>query len=192
MPNTSSTGGVLTPSVPYPIDDDALDTVLQALIVQVTGLDGTLVRPRWQPIPQKMPEAGVNWCAIGVTTDTPDDGPFIDFDAVNNLIWVTRHEDINVIATFYGPLAKTTAALARDGLSIPQNLEPLNAYSLALIDTGPIVAMHELTNQTWIRRRDMTLHLRRKASRTYPVNSLTSSTVHLLDDSTLDKTFTTP
>jgi hypothetical protein len=192
MPNTSSTGGPLAPALPYPIDDDALDTVLQALVVQVTGLDGTLVRPRWQATPQKQPEASINWCAIGVTSDAPDDGPSFEFDGVNEVLNLARHEDITALATFYGPLAKTNAARLRDGLSLPQNLEPLLVYAMALIETGPIVALHELINQTWVRRRDMTLHLRRRVSRAYPVASITSSTVHLLDDTTVDTTFTVP
>jgi hypothetical protein len=192
MPNTSSTGGVLAPAPPYPIDDDALDTLLQALVVQVTALDGSLVRPRWQPVPQKRPEASVNWCAIGVTNDAPDAGPSLIFDGSAEVMNLARHEDITALASFYGPLAKTYAAILRDGLSVPQNLEPLGAVAMSLIDTGPIVALNELVNQTWIKRRDMTLHLRRKVSRAYPVESLTSSTVHLLDDTTVDITFTVP
>jgi hypothetical protein len=193
MPNTSSTGGPLAPATPYPVDDDALDTALQSLIVGVTGLDGKFVRPRWQPIPQKRPEANINWCAIGVTADTPDDGPSITYDPVNDVGVLTRHEDILALASFYGPLAKTFAAIARDGLSVPQNLEPLITLAMGLIETGPIVAGNELINQTWIKRRDMTLHLRRKVTRTYPITSFASSTVTLERDApTVTETFTTP
>jgi hypothetical protein len=192
MPNTSATGGVLAPSQPYPIDDDALDDVLTTLIVAVTGLDPTLVRPRWQPIPQKQPEADINWCAVGVINDAPNDGPSFGFDGANNRLNLSRHEDITALATFYGPLAKTTAAILRDGLSLPQNLESLAAYSLALIDTGPILAVNELMNQTWVKRRDMALHLRRQVVRAYPVNSILKVPVALTDDTTVDDTFTVP
>ena len=174
-PNTSATGGPIVPATPYPVDDDALDTVLQLLIVGVTGLPATLVRPRWQPIPQKKPEANVNWCAIGVTSDTPDDGPSITYDPINNNAIYTRHENIMALASFYGPFAKTNAGIARDGFAINQNLEPLLALAMSLIETGPIVALNELVNQTWIKRRDMTLHLRRKVTRTYPILSFASA-----------------
>ena len=186
MPNTSATGGPLAASSPYPVDDDAIDTLLQALVVGITGLDGTLVRPRWQPISAKQPEPSANWCAIGVMSDAPDDGPFIDDDGV-----LTRHEDVTALASFYGPLAKTYAGILRDGLSVPQNLEPLGVFAMSLIDTGPIVAANEMLNQTWIKRRDMTLHLKRKVTRTYAINSILSSTVTLQED-TVARTFTTP
>jgi hypothetical protein len=184
MPNTSATGGVLAPSQPYPVDDDALDDVLTTLIVAVTGLDPTLVRPRWQPIPQKQPEADINWCAVGVIRDAPNDGPSFTLDPVTLLTTLSRHEEITALATFYGPLAKTYAAILRDGLSLPQNLEPLAAYAMALIDTGPILAMNELMNQTWVKRRDMALVLRRQVTRVYAVTSLLSAPV--------DETFVPP
>jgi hypothetical protein len=191
--NTSATGGPLAPATPYPADDDALDTALQLLIVGVTGLDGKLVRPRWQAIPQKRPEANINWCAVGVTSDTPDAGPSITYDPVNDNAIYTRHEDIMALASFYGPLAKTNAAILRDGLAVPQNLEPLGALAMSLIETGPIVALNELINQTWFKRRDMTIHLRRKVTRTYPILSFASSSGATVSDvPPITETFTTP
>jgi hypothetical protein len=191
--NTSATGGPLSPAPPYPVDDDALDTALQLLIVGVTGLPATLVRPRWQPVPQKRPEPGTNWCAIGVTNDTPDDGPSITYDPVNDNAIYTRHENIFALASLYGPLAKTNAAILRDGLSVNQNLEPLLVIAMSLIETGPIVALNELVNQTWIKRRDMTLHLRRKVTRTYPILSFASSSGSTTSDAPpLTETFSTP
>jgi hypothetical protein len=105
---------------------------------------------------------------------------------------LSRHEDITALATFYGPLCKTYAAMARDGLSLPQNLEGLTASGLALIATGTITAMHEFVNQVWVRRRDMPLALRRQVTRSYAVESLTSATVTLSGDTGVSDTFSVP
>lgn len=76
MSNDSSTGGPLiaedgTPTLAL---DDPFDAFLQSLVVGVTGIPGNLCRPRWQPIPPAEPEVGTDWCAIGVTEETPDGG----------------------------------------------------------------------------------------------------------------------
>jgi len=57
-----------------PLMDAALDAVFQALVVGITGLPGTLVRPRWQPVPPTQPSVTTNWAAIGVTTNAADAG----------------------------------------------------------------------------------------------------------------------
>src|SRR5689334_15168070 len=137
MPD-SSTAAILQPSSTVPPGDLDLDAIIQTLIVGVSGLTGDLVRPRWQPTQPKMPDIGTNWCAIGVTSITPDDGPAIihqptlffgqglygagpyggSSDGSDVLF---RHEQIEVLASFYGTNAQQISGITRDGLGFPQN-----------------------------------------------------------------------
>ena len=183
MANTSATGGLLVPGAESPpLTDDALDALFQVAVSGITGLSGSLVRPRWQPIPPKHPEPSVDWCAIGITDITPDDGPSIQH--VGSLVGQVgevgrddyrRHETITLLCTFHGPLAMRYAAKLRDGIGIPQNLEGLKASGIGFIDSGPIRTVPELYNQQWIRRFDLALTFRRKVSRTYPILNIISA-----------------
>jgi hypothetical protein len=95
MANTSATGGLLAPvaEVP-PLTDDALDALFQVAVSGITGISGALVRPRWQPTPPKHPEPSVDWCAIGITDITPDDGPSIQhFGALVGQVGETGGDD---------------------------------------------------------------------------------------------------
>jgi hypothetical protein len=179
MANDSSTGGYLAPAAPLPLDDASLDDALQALVVGITGLDGTLVRPRWQPVVPRQPDPGVTWCAIGVTSEKPDanaaivhDGSAAGGQGVDTLY---RHPVIEVLASFYGPSASAAAGALRDGLQIGQNREAMRAQGLAFIDSGDVTAAPDLVNQQWVRRQDLSLRLRRLVTRVYPVLNLTSA-----------------
>ncbi|MDE2403051.1 MAG: hypothetical protein KGL90_15450 [Burkholderiales bacterium] len=181
MPNTSATGGYLQPaSTATPAEDVDLDAILQGMVAGITGLDGSLVRPRWQPTIPRTPEIDVNWCAIGVTRIIPDDNAAVlhsgSADGSDTLI---RHEDIELLASFYGPMDGRYAAMLRDGIQIPQNLEAIRPYGLAFVKAGDMVAMPELFNQQWVQRTDLTLVLRRIVSRTYPVLNILSAPVTL-------------
>jgi hypothetical protein len=176
MPD-SSTGGYLAPAVTTPPTEDVdLDTQLQAIVVGIAGLDGTLVRPRWQPVPPKQPAPTVNWCAIGVVSTAPDDNSAIvhhpDGDGYDEL---QRHEQIDALASFYGPLAGTNAAIFRDGLWIAQNREVMLVQGFGLVSTDPALQVPELVNQAWIKRVDIHFRLNRIVSRTYQVLNLLSA-----------------
>jgi hypothetical protein len=56
-------------------NDDALVGVLHDMVVGVTGLPASLVRPRWQPQPPTQPSVSTAWCAIGITRYEPYDYP---------------------------------------------------------------------------------------------------------------------
>jgi hypothetical protein len=175
--NDSSTGGYLSPAVASPpLEDDALTAIFQQMIVGITALPGNMVRPRWQPNPPKQPEPTVNWCALGIAVQTPDDGPAIVHDGSGNgSDTYIRHEQIDVLASFYGPSAMQNAQLLSDGLAIPQNLEQLKANDMNSVDTGVIRAAPDLINEQWVRRYDIQLTFRRKITRTYAVlNILTA------------------
>ena len=180
----SSTGGYLSTGATPPLEDLDLDAEFQKAVVGITGLVGNLVRPRWQAIPPKQPEVSVNWCSIGVTTQTPDAGPLINHIGTGNgTDELQRHEDINLECTFYGPLGQRYASMFRDGLGVPQNMEGLNAVLIALTEVGEIVTAPELFNQQWIRRFDITVKFRRQVKRTYSVlNILSASPVFSVEN----------
>lgn len=177
MANTSATGGELLPaSVSVPDFDLELDKALQPVVSGVTGLSGDLVRPRWQPTHPRMPEIGIDWCAIGVIDVQPDDNPAMMHDPAgeghDDLI---RHEVLTVLASFYGPHAARHAGLLRDGLYVAQNREPLDAAGIGLVSTDSIRMVPALVNEQWQRRADISITLRRIVRRSYPVLNILSA-----------------
>lgn len=182
FPNTSATGGTLAPTPPLPLDDEALDAVFQALVANVTGLSGDLVRPRWQPTVPKQPEPNTNWCAIGVPEVVQDDGPWLVYDEARNQETYWDHETLSVLATFYGPNAQSFARLLRAGLNVPQNTEELLPYAIRYLSCGPIRAMNELMNQQWVRRQDIALQFRRKVVMTFEIQNILIAEIILQDD----------
>lgn len=182
MPNTSATGGYLQPAgTVTPVADLDLDLVVQALVAGVTGLPGDRVRPRWQSTQPRMPEITVDWCAVGVTlTDTERGTAYIDHDGTgdghDDLV---RHEQLEVLVSFYGPGAARNAVLLRDGLQIAQNRAALDAQGMAFVESGPVRTVPELVNEQWLRRCDVSLILRRVVRREYPVLNILSAPVSI-------------
>lgn len=201
FPNTSATGGVLSPIGVLPLDDVALDAVFQTLVVGITGLTGDLVRPRWQSAADvtgglggtpKQPEPSTNWCAIGVTNVKQSDGPWLVYDEPSNTELYWDHEELTVLATFYGPNSQSFMRLLRAGLNVPQNTESLLPFMIRYVGCGPIRTVPELVNQQWIRRQDISLDFRRKVILTYGIDNILISEIHLIDDTTVDEVFVIP
>lgn len=185
MPNTSASGGYLTPTNST-IDDAALDAVFQALIVGLTGLDGALVRPRWQPVAPKMPEPSVNWVAIGVKDDAMDDNPSIQHiptaSGGSGKDELSRQEQIEVLATFYGPNAKGICKQVRDGMYIDQNREVIKTYGIVFVECRNIVAVPDLMNEQWVKRYDMPMIFRRTIIRDYAIENILTSGITLYNE----------
>ncbi|WP_089177146.1 hypothetical protein [Bosea sp. AS-1] len=176
MPNTSATGGYLAQSSAPPAEGDDLDDILQKVVVGITGIDGTLVRPRWAANPLPRPERTVNWCAIGVTGIEADAFPaVIHHGTGDGYDELQRHETIDLLASFYGPAAASNAALFKDGLSIAQNREELFKVQMSVLETGRIIKAPDLLNNTWIEKYDVPVRFRRCVTRTYPVLNLLSA-----------------
>lgn len=194
MANDSSTGGYLLPADALAPEEDAeLDALFQDAVRNITGLPGSLVRPRWQENPPKQPEPGVDWCAIGVMVQEPDAGPaLIQEGDGSGATRSERHEEIEVLATFYGPHRSAFAGKLRDGIGIPQNMEALQTSAIGFVGCGPIRAAPERVNQQWIRRSDMLLRFRRKATRRYEVRNIAAADIHLFDDTHIDEVITVP
>jgi uncharacterized protein YaaQ len=179
--NDSSTGGFLRQTNALPLNDAALDAVLQQLVVGVTGLPGSLVRPRWQRpdtdpnTPPTQPAVNVDWCSIGILNQIPHDFPYEyhtgDGDGYDTQVtW----ETLDVMASFYGPNCRNNAAVLRSGLYINQNRESLISYGIKLREAGTMTLVPDLVNVQWLSRCDLTIILDREIIRVYPILNLES------------------
>ncbi|WP_288074671.1 hypothetical protein [Pseudomonas sp.] len=176
MANTSATGGYLAPGGPPLPADIGLEDILQPMVAGITGLAGQYVRPRWQPKPPKQPEPSVDWCAIGVTSTTNDANPAIEHDGTGDgEDRYQRHQQIDVLASFYGPNAQGYGQRLSDGIYLPQNGEAIRQSGMVFVEAGELIAVPELVNQQWIRRYDLRIRLRRKIERTYQVLNILSA-----------------
>lgn len=176
--NTSATGGYLVPLTP--IDDgDAFTDLLQGFVSGVSGIPGDLVRPRWQPMQPTQPPVTVNWAALGIVSQTPDDYPQRrHVGAVGNVPGYdvqTQAETIEVLCSFYGPAAKLSAEMLRSGSYVPQNREALLLRDVTVLDAGMVRQVPDLVNTQFINRCDVTIRFRRKLTITYPVLDLVSA-----------------
>lgn len=183
VPNTSAAAGYLTPTV-EPVEGDAFDDFLQQIVVGITGMQGSLVRPRWQPTLPKMPEQSVSWCAIGVTsTDDlsvrgqmrhdPNAKIVADGDGSDHSIGWDR---VTVLVSMYGPEAQANASMLANGLRVSQNREAMARAGVGLVSTGPRRQMSAvMPNQQVTRRIDMEIKLDRVVARTYQVYNLLSA-----------------
>lgn len=201
MPNTSATGGYLSPNAaPAPAQGQALLRVLQPWIAALTGLDGTLVRPSWQGEPPPMPPANPAWnpasqlpasncwCAVSVPRRTGDAYPATVHDDANGVDHLYRNEMLEALASFYDVgydgLADEMADRFRDGAAISQNREALNllGYFLVEVPTEALV-VPVLKSERWVYRVDVPFRVRRTNARDYPVLSLAKAiiTVQCID-----------
>lgn len=174
MPD-SSTGGYLAPSSPAPDNDAVLIADLQAAVAGITGLPGTLILPRWQPEPANRPAISVDWAALGTTLRTANTfSTIVHNGAAEGTDTVTRHEEIDVATSFYGPTCEGNATLLRDGLGVPQNREALWLKGLKLVEIEDVVKTADLINNQWWPRADLKFRIRRQVDRTYPILNLES------------------
>jgi hypothetical protein len=184
----SSTGGYLVPAtLPAPLQDQALYEALQSMVVGVTGLDGTLVRPRWQPEPSLIPAAGTCWIAIGVTDREADVFPFLGFFPNDTTTYqMQRHEEFTMLASVYdlgyNGEADTVAAVLRDGIMIPQNNDALAANGIYVVGDADLAVAPSLFKQRWMYRVDLKIRFRRQITRQYSVDPLVTVGVDLYTD----------
>lgn len=182
MTNDSSTGGYLLPSISsLPVLEDAeLYSFFQAIFVGLTGIDGKLVRPRWQPVPPNQPAANVSWMAFGITDYDSDTFSYeIHSGSLNGGqggSYIGDNEIITILCSFYGPSAGANASLVRDGLQVGQNREALTIAGMTLVDSGKRTAVPQLTNEQWINRIDLPVRIRRSEVRIYPILNLLTAT----------------
>lgn len=183
MANTSATGGYLVPTSPEILEGDELEDILTEAVAGITGLDGKLVRPKWQPKPPKRPAASVDWAALGITESDADAGPVLAHNPNGGgglgETKYTRQKDVTVLASFYGPNARSIAQRLEDGLTIPQNLEILQEKSISFVSAGTIRAVPESVNMQYVERYDLLVYFRRAVTRTYAIQTIQTVGVEL-------------
>ncbi|PWT77528.1 MAG: hypothetical protein C5B60_02525 [Chloroflexi bacterium] len=154
------------------LEGQGLQDFLQQWIAAVAHLDGTLVRPRWQPEPPTLPEFDVPcWAAAGITRQRPIGtyawvGHKAEGDGYSEL---QRHEEIEVLASFYGNESDEYAGRMHSNVSVWQNIALLRLVGLAFVDCGEAVWAPELVKQKWFMRVDKRLTFRRIVWRRYPI-----------------------
>ena len=181
MPNTSATGGYLLPAIsPAPVEGNDFEDFLHDVIQGITGLDGTLIRPRWQPDPPNMPQVADSWIAFGITDIIPDTyAAEVPNSAGDGSIDLIRHETNQILVSCYGPTASVLASQLRDGLQVSQNRAVLVSAGVGLVSTGSVRAAPSLTKDRWQKRMDFEITIRRQILRNYPVLYLLSAEVEL-------------
>lgn len=166
MPNTSATGGYLT-NVTTPIEGVDLTRFLGSVIAGVTALPGNLVRPAWQPNPPTIPDITTSWAAYGITSRRSEATPYME--QAENDATLIRHEELDILCTFYGPECQAIAASLRDGMYLSQNRENLFLAGMGLVGFSDIVHAPELINERFFDRADMTMTIRREIKREYRI-----------------------
>lgn len=168
MPNTSATGGYLT-QTSSSIDGQALRRFLQSVIVGVTGLNATLVRPMWQQNPPPIPSIDVDWCGFAIMTQRPEKGAFHEQLNAGGAT-LLRHEELDLLCAFYGPSCLVNAGLLRDGLElIAQNREQLFLAGMGVNGFSDITHAPELVNDRFFDRADITMTIQREIRRSYDI-----------------------
>lgn len=175
MANSSATGGYLSPAT-LPSSDIELSRTLHDAIAGITGLSGSLVRPKWQPNPPAIPASSVDWCAFGA-------GNFVaglpyQVQVTSGADTRTRyeqHERFDCDVTFYGPMCKAYATILREGVNIAQNREALWLEGISIIGTSQIIRAPELVNDVWLDRCDVTIMLGRKVDLSYNIVHFTAA-----------------
>lgn len=176
--NTSQTGGPLTP-LTAPLLGQGLARLFQQLIVGVTGLDGTLVRPRWQAEPANIPQFGVAWCAVGIQKREAQGFAWQTPDTPTGQLSLSRQEELTLLCSFYdngvGQAADQYALSLRDGLQLGQNREVFFGTGIDFINAGELRALPSLLKERWLYRVDIPLYFRRTMTWTYAITTLTGA-----------------
>jgi hypothetical protein len=163
-----------------PQDGQDLDDFMQQLVAGITGIDPTLIRPRFQDQPPNYPE-NANWAAVGIMENEPDPGwAYVFHDGANSgRDYVQQHEIFTMLVSFYGPRADYCEGLLRDGLQVSQNREILLLSAMGLVDIGTKTVVPRLIAQRWRRRVDRRYRFHRLLREVYPVLNILSASLQV-------------
>jgi hypothetical protein len=167
-----------------PLEGIALEDFVQQFVAGVSGLPGQNVRPRWQPEPPNIPDFGVDWCAVGITRHRPIGtwASVTHCSAGDGYDMMQRHEDLDILCSFYGPGADDFAGNLHNGLMIWQNRSLLTLVGMAFVEISEGIRAPEFIKNRWLERTDKPLWLRRIIVRTYPVLNLLSASGAVIPD----------
>lgn len=186
MPNTSATGGYLIPTN-IVLDNNLLKRFMHDVIVGVTGLDNTVVRPAYQENAPPILDIDVDWCAFLIKNRRTEAMPWLVQG--NSDATLATNELFDVMVSFYGPNSSGYAAILRDGLEIPQNSDVLVSAGIAVLGSEALQYLPELVNDRWYERTDITINMNRNLSRTYAILSLLGATGTLYFDDVATEDF---
>lgn len=165
------------------LNDAALLTRLQALMVGITGYPANRVFPRWQLNPPNQPGATVDWGAIGTLRRSRDVfAANVTLNAITNddkLGRISiRNEIIECLATFYGPNAESFSEQFAMGLTVPENIRTLFP-SIGLVSVDESAVVPDLIKNQWVMRIDVPFRLRRQQVYTYAVPYLNAAAIDI-------------
>jgi hypothetical protein len=177
--NNSSTGGPIQPLPRVPELETAppgltFEQFIQTVLVGISGFEGTLVRPNWQPEPPKEPDIMVNWLAYGVQNVVPDANAFIGFTSEDEP-YLQRNELLQIQMSIYGPAAYENTGVVRDGFQIQQNLASLKKANMGFAYDEQAIHSPDLVNGRWFNRYILNVFLRRQIIRSYPILTFLSA-----------------
>jgi hypothetical protein len=182
MANTSATGGYIVPTSSNAIEDEDLRVFFQQMVSGITGMPGTMVRPRWQPEPPNIPPFGTNWAAIGVTKKTRDVNSYTKHVSESGSDFVHRTEVLDVLCSFYGPSCEGNSELLAMGLEVDQNREAMQLAGYGLVCVEDATMMADLQNDRWLTRIDLPFQIRRAQLYEYPVLDLIAAQGTIVED----------
>ncbi len=155
-----------------------LEQFIQQLLVGITGIEGSFVRPIWQIEEPNQPTIDKNWISYGIISSQPDANAWVATKETEDeevVVESQRHELLNISLNIYGPLAFETAGIIRDGFQIPTNLQALVYAKMGFVEVGTAQRSPDLMGGRWVQRFNMSLFLRRQIVRTYPIPTLISA-----------------
>lgn len=178
--------GYLGPVIPgpYPLSDDAWEDFLHDVFAGITGLDPTLVRPRWQPEPPLRPDISVNWMAFGTVATRTDFVPVqyqID-DGADGYTAMQEMEELDILCSFYGPNNEMIQSYFQRGLYVEQNLAMFRANAVGMVSTTGFTRAAELIKERYWPRTDVTVTVRREVRYNYKILNLLRAQATMYDN----------
>lgn len=174
--NTSATGGYAQPTQTTGNPKGlTLVQFIQSVLAGITNLQGTLVRPKWQPEEPVQPDIKTNWLAFGISSMQPSFNAYIAMNP-DNTTQLQRQEQLEVQVSIYGPDALDYAGLLIDGFQIPQNQAGLLSANMGLVEVTKALHIPELINERFFNRYELQVILNRQVQRLYPILNFLSLT----------------
>lgn len=184
---SSQAAGIIPPLTPVADDDELID-LYQPVVAQIAGMDGALVRPRWQDTDTpNQPQYETGWISLGIKNardDTYQWEAHVDNGGDDLGLDVFEYsEEIDLLISCYGPDAQKLSRRLRDGFRIEQNRAPLQALNTDVLFVGNSVVLPMLLHGKWLRRVDLTVMLRRYVSVQYAIRTIVGLPDVMLEDS---------